>query len=188
MSATAKVPAASEDPRRAPVNGTGALAARPEPRGTAVNGGPRIAGAPRKMQKRAADLQGTRECAPDGEPLSFCKRLHLKELMALDLAEAQRNGLTRDHVADALSDLLQRRISKTDVDQYVAQSREDRALPAGWVLAWTMATRSSRVVEHLYREAREAIDPRVFELTELEERRAALASRSEELAAEVYAA
>lgn len=112
------------------------------------------------------------------ERLSSCKRLKVKQLLQLDLAEC---GFTRAQVAARMSEVLARPITEPQVDGWVQPNREDRNLSLGWALAWMQATRSARVLRWLQGTAKDVLAPEVFEATDLRAQIAAAQARLEEL-------
>lgn len=140
----------------------------------------------KKLQKSAQDLQGTVEITRPGPPLTICTKLKLKQFMTIDLYGCAAKGITRAHVAERLSRLLQRTVTLSTVNGWVAESREDVNLPMGWIPAWCEATRSTRLLAHITRYVHEHVDQAVFDLSEALAQQDAAAERVKALEGQVY--
>ena len=140
----------------------------------------------KKLQKSAQDLQGTIEITRPEPPLTLCKKMKLKMFMGFDLHECAAQRITRAHVADRLSELLQRKITLSTINGWVAESREDVALPMGWIPAWCEATRSTRLLAQITRCVHEHVPQAVFYLSEARNQQDAAAERVKALEGQVY--
>lgn len=74
-------------------------------------------------------------------------RLQVAQEMALDVASARNEGVDREQIAARMSEFLGRPVSKTTIDNWTKESREDKNLTLGWVSAWCHATGSTRALE-----------------------------------------
>lgn len=77
------------------------------------------------------------------EPRDY--HLAVKEAAAADLKECR---WSRDEVADRLSLLIGRRVSRTVIDAVVAETKDHR-FPAEWLPAWVVVTGSRRLLDLL---------------------------------------
>ena len=146
----------------------------------------RLSDVPRILQKSALDLHGSVEITRPEPPLTLCKKMKLKMFMGFDLHECSAQGITRAHIADRLSELLQRKITLSTINGWVAESREDVALPMGWIPAWCEATRSTRLLAQITRCVHEHVPQAVFDLSEARNQQDAAAERVKALEQTVY--
>ncbi len=146
----------------------------------------RLSDVPRILQKSALNSHGSIEITRPGPPLSLCNKMKLKMFMGFDLHECAANGITRAHIADRLSELLQRKITLSTINGWMAESREDVNLPMGWIPAWCVATRSTRLLTQIIRCVHEHVPQDVFDLSEARAQQDAAAERVKALETEVY--
>lgn len=82
-----------------------------------------------------------------GNPLFWDKTivLVLKEAMAQDLSDCAQRGVSRDHIADEMTRIGGKRVSRNRIDNWVAATKTERIIPATQISAWATATGSARI-------------------------------------------
>lgn len=123
---------------------------------------PPVAEVRRKGPARAASLDGA---VPANVTDYHDFRLEIKESAALDLCAARNNGIDRVLVAERMSAILGKPISRSMVDAWVSVTKTTHHLPLAYLAAWVRATGSTHTLTCVCRASgRECEAARVVEL------------------------